>query len=133
MNTKFTKNVEWLKPFVKQIGYLAPLSKLQYIRGYKVRKGLNELAWASITKYSANRYTISLRVESLVKNGRKHKPSTIETTLLSLAHELAHLKHWEHTPEHFKLQARIISRFSLLLKKNRVYDHSKSVKTLQGR
>jgi len=36
--------------------------------------------------------------------------------LITLAHELAHLKHWEHTPEHFKLQTQILARFAKVLK-----------------
>lgn len=130
MNKKirFTKNVEFLRPFIKGLGRQVPLRHLKYVRGYRVKKGFIERSDASIIRYSKKHYTINVLVEELVH--RQHQYKTIERALLHFAHELAHLREWEHTPAHFALQSKILLHFADILKQLKVEDHSRRTNTL---
>ena len=125
---KFTKNVEFLRPFIKGLGRKVPLRHLKYVRGYRVKKGFIERSDASILRYSKKHYTINVLIEELVH--RKHQHKTIERALLHFAHELAHLREWEHTPKHFALQSEILLHFATMLKKLNIKDHSRRTNTL---
>jgi hypothetical protein len=128
MKTKLTKNVSFLKPFLKGLGTLVPLRKVTLIKGYRVAKGLNELSYASIIRKSKNDYRIYLQTQFLVDNGKKHYYTTLERVLINLAHELAHLNGWDHPdyhrPYHFELQSKIMLHFSKKLRKLKVKDHN---------
>src|ERR1700679_2817310 len=97
MKTKLSKNVSFLAPFLKGLGKIVPISKVAYIRGYRVAKGLNEKADASIVRHSYSKYSINLKTQALVNGNKLHKYETLEKVLLELAHELAHLKDWNHS------------------------------------
>jgi hypothetical protein len=127
-NIRYTKNVLWLKPFVEASTSLVPLDKLKSIMGYKVKKGLSENSFGCLTKYEGERkFRMSIRVHKYEKletsNKKEHKKVRCETILLTLAHELAHLEHWEHTPEHFKLQGELIIKFYEVLKESGIKDY----------
>jgi hypothetical protein len=128
MKTRFTKDVAFLKPFLKGLGRLVPLRKISIIRGYRVAKRLNELSYASIVRKSKNDYRINLQTQILIDNGKKHCYTTLERILINLAHELAHLKGWGnpdyHRPYHFKLQSKILLHFSKKLSKLKIKDHN---------
>jgi hypothetical protein len=125
MKYELASNVSFLKPFLKGVGKIVPLAKLIRIKGYKVATGLEEQKHAGIIKYIAdNKYVITLRIQSLVDKGRSHRYDTLEKILVDLSHELAHLKEWDHTPKHFKYQARIMLHFAKKLRKTGIKDHS---------
>src|SRR5271165_3014414 len=100
MKTKLTENLSFLKPFLKGVGRIVPLSKLAHIKDYKVQKGLNKRAQASCIKYQKGydglngKYGINLLTQELVDNGRSYRHQTLEQILINLSHELAHLKEW---------------------------------------
>jgi len=122
---KYTKNVRWLQPFVESTASLVPLKNLKSIRGYRVPKGKQERAYGSLTDDSGV-YSMALRLQSVPK--KKSDPyvdSTLSGVLECLAHELAHLVHWQHTVEHFELQARILLRFCSILTQEKIDDTSK--------
>src|SRR5271170_6682546 len=100
MKTKFTSNVAWLKPFLIGLESLAPIHKLYSVKGYKVKKGLNELSVASTIKHSSKKYTINIKTQGLVNKGKSYKDETIENLLIAFAHEIAHLVDFEHTQNH---------------------------------
>lgn len=130
MKLRLTKNVEFLKPFLKGLR-LIQLSKVSTIRGYRVGTGLNEQQRASIIRYSNKKYCINLKVRNLTDHNNSYKHPTIEQILIDLAHELAHLKEWEHTPKHFKLQAKIMLHFSNVLKELDITDHSTRINRIR--
>jgi hypothetical protein len=127
---KLTKNLNFLKPFLVGLR-LVQVSKVSVIRGYRVTTGLNEQQRASIIKYNNNKYCINLKIQNLIDRGTDYKYPTIEQILIDLAHELAHLKEWEHTPKHFKLQAKIMLHFSKVLKELNIMDHSTRVNRIR--
>ena len=54
MKYELTKNVSFLKPFLKGVGKIVPLAKLTRIKGYRVAKGLEEQKHAGIVEYDEN-------------------------------------------------------------------------------
>lgn len=125
----YSKNVKWLKPFVDAVKDSVPTNRIKSIRGYRVPLKLDQDGYAQITQYEGERkYCITLRIFDVertpVTRRKKHTKTRCETILISLAHELAHLVYWEHTPEHFDYQARILQKFSKVLEKYKIKDHS---------
>lgn len=123
MKPKFSKSLEWMVPFVYSVEHLVPLHKLKAIRGYSVKNGKEEQAYGSIIRRSRY-YTINLKTTiNEVKNvKRKPKPEFVARSLEVLAHELSHLVVWEHTSEHFALQAIILYEFAKVLKSLQIED-----------
>ena len=121
--TFYSKRMLWLKPFVDSVGDLVPIDRIMRIRDYRVRKGLESLAYGSRLIYG-NRFSINIEPETWSKDSKRYVGVTLQIILDTLAHELAHTIHAEHTPAHFQLQARILLRFSRILKDNGILDHS---------
>lgn len=125
---KYTPDTLWLKPFVEEAAKLVPLNKITHVKGYKVRIGCEEKAYASVLKHRNNTYTINIKMYDLVDYLR-HAGSRYSTILDALAHELAHVKAgFDHSPKHYELTCRIALLFSLILKKHGIMDTSKRIK-----
>lgn len=120
---KYSKDLEWLIPFVNSVKSIVPTYKIKSIKSYKVQKGLTERHYGTIYK-SNGAYTINLKIYTYSKKQKKYANETYEGVLLHLAHELAHTKEWEHTYKHFKIQALILLKFSSIIKKNKINDTS---------
>ena len=110
---KIQKNIAWIRPFLLSVKTLVPLNKINRINGYSVPPGKSENAYASITRVSTRKCNINIKLTS----NENQKPIFLAALLENLAHEMAHLVVWEHTHKHFALQARILTRFSKVLKK----------------
>jgi len=126
---RYSKDLLWVKPYVDAVAEMVPLNRLTSITGYKVPIDKVEQCSALISK-CAGWYRITIRnyrpdYESLgdgkfVKNG--HKREYVAVILENLSHELAHLKIWEHTPDHLLLQARLLTRMARQAKKQGLKD-----------
>lgn len=107
---KFSKDLEWTEPFVNSVRHLVPLHTLDSIKVYSVPFGKEESSAGWCTR-KGRRFTISLRSTNQVRSGKKqcYKARTIEDILLTLAHELTHLVHWDyHGPSFANLYATVI-------------------------
>jgi hypothetical protein len=128
--TKFNKNVAWLEPFFAKAKGLVPIHKVSAIKGFSVPLEKTECVDGQMTKHEDGYIVITLRTHNQIlranQNGTntayRHKRRMICDVLLVLAHELAHLKYWEHTPEHWELECKIIRRFISELKRRGVKD-----------
>jgi len=129
--TKFNKDVAWLEPFFLKAKGLVPIQKITKIRGFSVPLDKIECIDGQMTKYlPGGPIVITLRTHNQLhranQNGTntayRHKRRMICDMLLTLAHELAHLKHWEHTPEHWELECKIVRRFISELKRQGIKD-----------
>jgi len=121
-STKYTKNVKWVKPFIDGISHLVPVEKLDYIRGYKIRKDFEAAQYGQLTKYSNGRQVLTIKVMDYDKKKKKYVNGYIGNILETLAHETAHLMHWEHTIDHYKLQATIQLAFADIMEKLEIED-----------
>lgn len=119
---KYNKDVLWLKPFVEAAKSLIPFRKITNVKGYQVQAGLKELAEGSTLQDDKGRYSINLLTFSYNRDKREHRRKPMYSTLDTLAHELAHTVHWEHTDKHYELQARIMLRFAKVIKKMGIID-----------
>lgn len=120
---KYAPNVNWTKPFVESAQKYVSLGKIKRIRGYEVGEGKIERGFGSLTR-NGNKYTVSL----LLFENAEGKSMVLGIVLEALAHELAHLKYWEHTPKHFALQAEIQVEFSKVAKSLGIKDMFKRLK-----
>ena len=125
---KYQTDVLWLKPFVDSTKDLIPLKQLQTVSGFKVTLGKLEQSDGNCLK-CGRYYDITLRTWQQVFSDDKecghpyafkHKRVWLSTLLTALAHELAHLRHWDHDIKHFELQSKILRRFVRVLKNKEV-------------
>jgi hypothetical protein len=125
-NIKYSRDLIWLKPFVEalNISDILPLEKLKSIKGYRVTKGLDSQSYGSIITSNKRKYSINLETQIYSKKSQEYKDKSCEEILLTLAHELAHLVHWEHTPGHFRLEASILYYFSYTLQDLDINNHN---------
>ena len=131
---KYSKDLEWLKPFVEHVKYSVPLHRIKSIKSYRVKKGLTERSYGSTIKDS-NKYTINLRVHLWNHTSQEYKNETMAIILDTLAHELAHVKQKskdfaKHDSKHFNTQAWILLGFSYILKVLKIKDTSKGFNNL---
>lgn len=116
---KLSKDIEWLRPFIDITRYLVDLKKLTHIKSYRVRPGLNELAYG-MTHYSKNKFYITIRTTKWSKSKKQYLELDKGHIIDTLAHELSHLECWEHDIDHFDLQTRIMRLYIPLLRKYKV-------------
>ena len=123
---KFSKNVEWLQPFTATLANLIPLKKLTRVKGYRVPlNNQDQVEGCCSTGDNHKSHTITLKIFKHDKKtlghqkfkAFRHTRSYVSDILETYAHELAHIKHWEHTPSHWRLQAQIQLRFAALLQR----------------
>jgi hypothetical protein len=123
---KISPELEWLRPFLDSAAGLCNTARVKTIRGYAVPMDKSEQQDAQILVDNKTKQAdILIRVMNHRSSaGRvvRRSPSYVSEVLDHFAHELAHLKHWEHTPEHFKLQTRIMRRFASVLKEQGITD-----------
>lgn len=124
--TKIQKNLEWLRLYLDSVKDLISLKHLTSVKGFKVPLHKQENVHGSILRIGPW-YNITLRTTLNNYNTNKQNNTYIATILETLAHELAHMQNWEHTPEHFLLQAKILSRFAIVLKKQNINDTYKRI------
>jgi hypothetical protein len=118
----YSKNAEWARPYVESVRFLVPLNKLRAVKGYVIAAGLSSSQEAAIIK-KGNRYTITIKLEN------DGKTLHLEDLFVALAHELAHLVEWEHTPAHLRLMAEVLQVFANTAKVEGVRDTSRRLKT----
>jgi hypothetical protein len=118
------KELEWVREYVQAIEHLLPeVKRLKRISARKAHKDYVQRVHAVCWEYYADKksYKINLYVsKSSVASLRPlkiklSKYSTMEL-LMNLAHELAHLRHWYHTPDHKALECSIALIFMTMLK-----------------
>lgn len=127
---KISPNMKWAEPYLTSVSHLVPVNKITRVRGYYLPVEKFPTTEARIWMYEDGRITLSILLSGYQKtrNGKARMTMPFEVVLLSLAHELAHIKHWEHTPNHTILMAQIFSRFALVAKQQGVKDTSRRIR-----
>lgn len=95
--------MQWLAAYLTVVPI--PLRKLKKVYGYRTAKGRRTQSLGACNKENGV-FTIGLNV------GIAGEDQAIGTILQTFAHELAHMVHWDHTPEHAALEAAIYKRFA---------------------
>jgi hypothetical protein len=121
---------KWLIPYIKKARQLGvPIWEIDRIDGYFVPKNRLEQQSASCNRNVKLRFRIMLLTkyqnQKSIGNGKfiisgwsNHKSkSNFESTIDFLAHELAHVVHWEHTEDRYILEKQLQLSFARLSKK----------------
>lgn len=127
----FSSNVRWLIPFVRAAKPLIPYQKLKRVHGYHLSTRMGVASSGTITRNTTGHFKISIPLNdySIHRPRDSKRAKIIEVVpnytweiLSSLAHELAHMVHWEHTPAHMRLEARLMIRFANTCVKLKITD-----------
>jgi len=114
---KIQKKLYWLKEYIDLAGKFLPEVKyIVQVREIFHQDGKTQQIHASLTQefffgtYVLSFYTSYRRRLNKKKEYERNDYSKIDM-LGHLAHELAHLKHWYHTPEHKELESELAILF----------------------
>ncbi len=120
---KIGKKIQWLRPYLDAAAsYILAFPKLV---GVSTKEPpMNQIATSeavALCDESTGLYNIVLRTSyiSYIKLRplkRERKYYTKIYFLCNLAHELAHLDHWDHSPDHKLLEAKLTIVFMEILK-----------------
>jgi hypothetical protein len=113
------KEYEWMSDYIDSVSHLLP--KIKKLKKISLKKG-NRERWQHchglITYHNKQDYRITLYRTYHDMISDKIKPYTTIDLLQYLAHELAHLEHWDHTPDHKHLECILMSAFMTRLKQD---------------
>ena len=124
---KVSENMLWSLPFIHAAGDLVPLSHVKEVCGYslgKPRSPWEQPDYALCVKHG-KKYAVRIRLTGWEDSRQKkpvRRPLYMAVVLDSLAHELAHVVHWEHTPQHLALQSDLMKRFAVIAEREGVQD-----------
>lgn len=124
---RVSDNMLWSLPFIHAAGELVPLEKIKDVTGYSLRRP--QTAWATpdfaVCVKHGKKYAVRIRLTGWEDSQEKkpvQRPLYTAVVLDSLAHELAHIVHWEHTPQHLALQSDLMKRFAIVAEREGVQD-----------
>jgi hypothetical protein len=110
------KELEWTREYIEAVSHLIP--KIRQLKKISSRKGSKEF-WQHfhglITYFDKKSFRITLYTTYHEPLSDKIKNYSTIDILQYLAHELAHLEHWDHTPQHKYLETIIMSVFMVRL------------------
>lgn len=111
------KKLQWVEDYIQSVSHLLP--KIKQLKKISTKTG-NKERWQhchGLITYAGNRnYRITLYLTYHdIPSDKIKKYSTIDL-LQYLAHELAHLEHWDHTTDHKQLECIIQGIFMTKLK-----------------
>lgn len=124
---KIAKSLRWLSPFILEASRILSLRQIKTIKAYRVGIKRSTKSDGSIIGNGRN-YVITIRTHSneLVNGKLAQCPIATDAILFTLAHELAHLKEWDHTGDHFRLLSKLLMSFSLVMFRRKTKDYYKA-------
>jgi hypothetical protein len=109
---KIVKELEWVRRYVDIASHLIP--KIKQLKKISSMKG-NKYRWQHchglITYVDKRHFRITLYTTYHDMPSDQIKEYSTIDTLQYLAHELSHLEHWDHTPQHKQLECIIMGIF----------------------
>lgn len=111
---QLSKDLKWITPYLEAVGHIVPLDKITEIRYYTSRKHHKKEHHKAITHRLANNksFAIFLRTKLPIDERVPLRYYDQEDIMYYLAHELAHVRFWEHTTKHLKLTSKIFKIFT---------------------
>ena len=125
MAITYSKKTDFLHEFILCAHGLVNLDKLKTVKDFRVPVTKNIRTEAQLHYYDPKNFTLTI---NLYNHGVNAKGKTVSVrkyfaqVIDGLAHELAHLKHFDHGPDHSILQAKIMLRMYRLAKKKGMTD-----------
>ena len=118
---KVSKEIRWIIPYINLVeGILPQIKKLDSVRTMRTSYVKRDRCYGETNFFVDGTFTIKVRTKfqkiDFYPLSVTILPFSKLDILFTLAHELAHLKHYEHTPEHKLLECQILSVFMYKLK-----------------
>lgn len=111
------KRLGWMSDYIKSVEHLLPhLKQLKRISTKTGNRERFQHCHGLITYFDKRSYRLTLYVTWHDQVKDKIVPYSTMDLLKYLAHELAHLEHWDHTPSHEQLTCIITGIFMTKLK-----------------
>lgn len=125
-----SKDLQWLDEYIEASSHLVPnLSKLKRITALYSRPNTGHLFYGNLFEYKKGGYRMNIYINYFVNNKKKYF-STIDI-LNVLAHELSHLQHWHHSPEHKILESTLSIVFMGKLKSSGYISEEHELETIK--
>jgi hypothetical protein len=106
------KELEWTRGYIEAVSHLLP--RIKQLKKISSRRGSREY-WQHfhgiITYFDKKSFRITLYITYHETLSDKIKNYSTIDILQYLAHELSHLEHWDHTPQHKQLESIIMGIF----------------------
>lgn len=113
------KKLEWMRDYVDSVSHLLPkIKQLKKISSKSGNKERYQHCHGLITYFDKKSFRITLYTTYHDLPSDKIKEYSTIDLLHYLAHELAHLSHWDHTPDHKLLECEILVIFMVKLSKD---------------
>jgi hypothetical protein len=110
-----SKDISFLSEYLEIAAPFIPdLNKLKRITSIHGRPNTSNLVYGQLWKYKNDTMKMSLYVNYYLDDKKKYY-STMEI-LCTFAHELSHLVHWNHSPDHKILECTLTTLFMSKLK-----------------
>jgi hypothetical protein len=119
-----SKELRWLRPFLQEVSHMIPLDRLKRISARRPHREfskaqrchgiISHYKWED--SYKITIYLCFIDIDKIDPPKFVMRPYSTIDTLCFMAHELAHMVHWEHTPDHKILENQIIQIFMQKLK-----------------
>lgn len=130
------KKFKWLNAYVLKAARILPNAhKLRQITISYAKSNVLCKTYGALTEYKGD-FKLSLKVtmtkacDNSTEIGLYTRSLTKIEILTTLAHELAHIEHWLHTPDHKSLEAKITKLFMTMLAKEGYQDEETELKLL---
>lgn len=123
---RISDNLFWTVPFMEIAArHVKGWGKLRCVKSRRPALGKRTGCYAVTTHYPGGYYGVMLNTHIVrpeinhktqkVRCWKRHRFTPLEF-LVTLAHELAHIDHWEHTPDHKALESLLMAKFTKRLK-----------------
>ncbi len=122
-----SESFKWMIPYLSLAWNLGlPINKIKSIKGFSTPASRTEQSYGWIRYDEDGNVRITIRDAYQVRKGKNSKVIGYmsanqsykwETTLYTLAHELTHLRYYDHTEDRLILEGKLIHVFAKLAKR----------------
>lgn len=123
---KVSKNMRWALPYIHATKRLVPHKRIKEVQGYCLRPGVTASVFGQCIPVG-RKYKVTICLSDN-EASLTPKPTYFHMAIETLAHELAHVVEWDHSPKHLALTARILHRFAEVAEEQGVRDTSRRLK-----
>lgn len=133
------KELEWMRDYIESVRHLLPhLKGLKRLNSKKANKKFIQRCHGVCTKYSDKKhfkitlYTSAMGIVTIKPLDISIMQYSKLEILMTLAHELAHLEYWDHSPDHKSLECSIALIFMSKLKSEGYVSEEHEAKLVNG-
>jgi hypothetical protein len=111
-NVRISPKLLWMRPYLELAYAFLPKGKSVVLLGHRgIGTKRDKTADAELFSYDDKKYRVYIRTMYHPRYLKRPTPWSKIDLLKMLAHELAHMVSWEHTPAHARLEAILTIEF----------------------